>query len=138
MKNDNEISTGAAILIAVGILLVFGWILTLFEPKCSYSGCDNKQMEDSSYCGYHDLFRTPTYRKTYSDVKTHDKDTTTSSDSSYNSSHNKKNNNSNSSWESYDEGYDAIYDDDDYDWDRYNSDPDYASGVDDAMDELDW
>ena len=24
-----------------------------------------------------------------------------------------------------------------YDWDRYNSDPDYADGVDDAMDEFD-
>ena len=34
--------------------------------------------------------------------------------------------------------YDAIYDDDDYDEDRYDSDPDYAAGVDDAMDELDW
>ena len=33
---------------------------------------------------------------------------------------------------------DAIYDDDDYDEDRYDSDPDYAAGVDDAMDELDW
>ena len=29
-------------------------------------------------------------------------------------------------------------DDDDYDEDRYDSDPDYAAGVDDAMDELDW
>ena len=32
----------------------------------------------------------------------------------------------------------VIYDDDDYDEDRYDSDPDYAAGVDDAMDELDW
>ena len=40
--------------------------------------------------------------------------------------------------DSYDDGYDAIYDDDDYDEDRYDSDPDYAAGVDDAMDELDW
>lgn len=32
----------------------------------------------------------------------------------------------------------TIYrDDDDYDWDRYNSDSDYADGVDDAMDDLD-
>lgn len=41
-------------------------------------------------------------------------------------------------YDSYDDGYDAIYDDDDYDEDRYDSDPDYAAGVDDAMDELDW
>ena len=40
-------------------------------------------------------------------------------------------------YKSYDEGYEAVYDDDDYDWDRYNSDSDYAEGVDDALDELD-
>ena len=44
---------------------------------------------------------------------------------------------SSSPYKSYDEGYEAVYDDDDYDWDRYNSDLDYADGVDDALDELD-
>lgn len=44
---------------------------------------------------------------------------------------------SSSPYKSYDEGYEAVYDDDDYDWDRYNSDSDYADGVDDALDELD-
>jgi hypothetical protein len=39
---------------------------------------------------------------------------------------------------SYDDGYEDIYDDDDYDWDRYQSDSDYASGVDDAMEDMDW
>ncbi|MBE5933946.1 MAG: hypothetical protein E7263_11065 [Lachnospiraceae bacterium] len=34
-----------------------------------------------------------------------------------------------------DDGYNDIYDDADYDWDRYQEDDDYASGVDDAMDE---
>ena len=38
----------------------------------------------------------------------------------------------------YDNGYDDVYDNDDYDWDRYLNDDDYALGVDDAMDELDW
>ncbi len=38
----------------------------------------------------------------------------------------------------YDEGYDDVYDNEDYDWDRYLNDDDYALGVDDAMDELDW
>lgn len=42
-----------------------------------------------------------------------------------------------SPYDSYDKGYDDIYMDGDYDWDRYNSDPDYADGVDDAMDEFD-
>ena len=31
-----------------------------------------------------------------------------------------------------------VYFNEDYDWDRYWSDSDYADGVDDAMDELDW
>ena len=44
---------------------------------------------------------------------------------------------SSSPYKSYNEGYEAVYDDDDYDWDRYNSDSDYADGVDDALDELD-
>ena len=41
-------------------------------------------------------------------------------------------------YDSYDDGYDDIYMDGDYDYDRYNKDPDYADGVDDAMDEFDW
>lgn len=43
-------------------------------------------------------------------------------------------------WEftSYDEGYEDVYLNDDYDWERYYRDDDYAVGVDDAMDELDW
>ena len=35
------------------------------------------------------------------------------------------------------DGYDDIYMDDDYDYDRYYKDSDYADGVDDAMDDLD-
>ena len=32
----------------------------------------------------------------------------------------------------------TIYEDDDYDWERYQSDDDYAAGVDDAMEDEDW
>ena len=60
-----------------------------------------------------------------------------SSKSSYSSSYTSSKK-SYKTYDSYDDGYDAIYDDDDYDEDRYDSDPDYAAGVDDAMDELDW
>ena len=42
---------------------------------------------------------------------------------------------SSSSYDSYDEGYDDIYMNGDYDYDRYDSDDDYAAGVDDAMNE---
>ena len=41
-------------------------------------------------------------------------------------------------YQSYDNGYDDIYYDDDYDWDRYWKDQDYADGVDDAMEDVDW
>lgn len=37
---------------------------------------------------------------------------------------------------SYDDGYDDVYDGDDYDDERYDSDPDYADGVDDAIEDL--
>ena len=59
-----------------------------------------------------------------------------SSSSKYNSSH---------SHDSYDSGYDDVYMDGDYDQDRYDRDDDYATGVDDAIeddiedgDEGDW
>ena len=38
----------------------------------------------------------------------------------------------------YDEGYEDIWLNDDYDWDRYYRDPDYADGIDDAMEDEDW
>lgn len=34
--------------------------------------------------------------------------------------------------------YNDIYEDDDYDWDRYDTNDDYAAGVDDAMEDEDW
>ena len=42
--------------------------------------------------------------------------------------------------DSYDDGYDDVYMDGDYDDDRYDSDDDYAAGVDDAIDhdDEDW
>lgn len=41
-----------------------------------------------------------------------------------------------SPYQAYDDGYEAVYEDDDYDTDRYNSDDEYASGVDDAIGDL--
>ena len=35
-----------------------------------------------------------------------------------------------SKYDSYDDGYDDIYMDDDYDYDRYDRDSDYADGID--------
>lgn len=38
--------------------------------------------------------------------------------------------------DAYDDGYNAVYEDDDYDWDRYQEDDDYAEGVEDALEDL--
>ena len=82
--------------------------------------------KDSAYCWVH--------RPSKSSTKS---SASYSSKSSYSSSYSSSKK-SYKTYDSYDDGYDAIYDDDDYDEDRYDSDPDYAAGVDDAMDELDW
>ena len=124
-KNSNGMSTGMAILCALGILLFVGWIIDLGTPKCIKSGCDNDAKEGSSYCYLHD---NSTYR--YKSSTSNSKKTYSSGSSS-----SKKNQ---GSMDSYDDGYNAIYEDDDYDWDRYWSDDDYASGVDDAMEDEDW
>ena len=39
--------------------------------------------------------------------------------------------------DNYDDGYNDIYEEDDYDWDRYQTDQEYANGVDDAMEDAD-
>lgn len=38
--------------------------------------------------------------------------------------------------ENYDDGYNDVYEEDDYDQERYETDDDYASGVDDAMEDV--
>lgn len=151
-NNSNEISTGAALLMTLGIMLVIGMFLLAGEPKCSMNRCDNDAKEGSRYCYLHDLsYRTygnPDYNDVYRNSKSNSNSTTSKKNSASGSSSgtslksstsvsggSRKNN---SSYDSYDTGYEDIYFDDDYDWDRYNSDPDYANGVDDAMDELDW
>ena len=93
---------------------------------CIKSGCTREADKDSAYCWVH--------RPSKSSTKS---STSYSSKSSYSSSYSSSKK-SYKTYDSYDDGYDAIYDDDDYDEDRYDSDSDYAAGIDDAMDELDW
>ena len=93
---------------------------------CIKDGCTREADKDSAYCWVH--------RPSKSSTKS---STSYSSKSLYSSSYSSSKK-SYKTYDSYDDGYDAIYDDDDYDKDRYDSDPDYAAGVDDAMDELDW
>lgn len=92
---------------------------------CIKDYCTREADKDSDYCGVH--------RPSKSSTKS---STSYSSKSSYSSSYSSSKK-SYKTYDSYDDGYDAIYDDDDYDEDRYDSDLDYAAGVDDAMDELD-
>ena len=92
---------------------------------CIKSGCNREAAKGSAYCWVH--------RPSKSSTKS---STSYSSKSSYSSSYSSSKK-SYKTYDSYDDGYDAIYDDDDYDEDRYDSAPDYAAGVDDAMDELD-
>ena len=155
-NNSNEMSTGAALLLTIGIMLFIGFIISASKPECSMSRCDNDAKEDSRYCYLHDLsYRTygnPDYNAVYensqkkkesytsgSSTKSNSSGTTTSGKKSTSSS---KSTNSSTkkynSYSAYDEGYEDVYDNDDYDWDRYWSDSDYADGVDDAMEDADW
>ena len=113
----------------------------LYETQCVKAGCDKQREEGSIYCYSHNKHITTetTTEQTTKEITT--RETTTRY--SY-SSNNKKSSSSTGNtysysnpYKSYDEGYEAVYDDGDYDWDRYNSDSEYAEGVDDALDELD-
>ena len=135
------------IIVAVVLLIV---IAIPSEPKCSMSSCDNDAKDGSSYCYLHDLsyrsYGNPDYNEVYENSKKNRNNNSSSSD--YSGSNSKSNSTSTnrgttskktySSYDSYDEGYEDIYDNEDYDMDRYNNDSEYAAGVDDAMDDLDW
>ena len=151
----NSFGQGLAIfLVIIGVLFVIGSIGEASEPKCIKAGCDNKQASGSSYCYLHKPYTgSSTSHSNKSSGSTSKSSTSSSgSSSSYNSKSNSTNKSSYSSgtkksttikkstYDSYDDGYDDIYMDGDYDYDRYESDSDYADGVDDAMDEYgeDW
>ncbi len=162
----NSISTGKAIFGVILVFVVLDVILKIMgvgeDPKCASSGCDETVAFEGDYCSLHDY-------KNDSDTK-HSYESSSSS-SSYTSGSHTTSNNSNNSYtsgshatsssptssykpssssnhynsssynDSYDDGYDDVYMDDDYDWDRYYEDDDYAEGVDDALDDMedgDW
>lgn len=158
-QNSNGMSTGMAIICTIGIMLFIGLIIDLNTPKCIKSGCDNDAKDGSSYCYLHDdsFYRYKGSSTTYSSSTSSsgslssaksnstpssgkNSGTSSSSKKSYSSgvSNNHSSKKKNSSTDSYDDGYNAIYEDDDYDWDRYRSDDDYAAGVDDAMEDEEW
>lgn len=153
----NSISTGKAIFGVILVFVVLDVILKIMgageDPKCASSGCDETVAFEGDYCSLHDY-------KNDSDTK-HSYESSTSG-SSYTSGSHTTGNNSNNSYtsgshatsssptssssnrynsssynNSYDDGYDDVYIDDDYDWNRYYEDDDYAEGVDDALDDMD-
>lgn len=131
----------AIFLVIIGILYVIGIIGEAGETKCIKAGCNNKRASDSNHCYLHESSgsRYSSYGSSTYDIKSSDSSSAGDQEStnrSY-SSDTKKNSSEKST---YDDGYDDIYMDGDYDYDRYNSDSDYADGVDDAMDEIgeDW
>lgn len=156
-NNSNGMGTGKALLLTIGIMLCIGWIISLGTPKCQKSGCHNDAKEGSSYCYLHDnsYYTHKSYSSTYSG-STGSSSSSKKSGSNYSSGKSvsgsgssattgsQSNSSSGSSLtknnkryeDTYDKGYEDVYEDDDYDIDRYNSDSDYANGVDDALDDL--
>lgn len=147
---NNKMSNGEALACTVVImfvfLLIFGFINDATEPKCIKGGCDNKRAEGSSYCYLHKSYsgssshksKTSSYSNSRGSSSSTSSSTTSSTSGSKSSTSSKNSKYSSGSYSSYDDGYEDVYENDDYDWDRYYSDDDYADGVDDAMDELDW
>ena len=155
----NSFGQGVAIfLVVIGIFYLIGAFADASEPKCIKAGCDNKQASNSSYCYLHksytggSSYRGASYSNkssgggsgsvgTPSGSYSGESRSNTTTSSSYSSETKKTTSTSiskkSSNYDSYDDGYDDIYMDGDYDYDRYNSDSDYADGVDDAMDEFD-
>lgn len=148
MNQDTKYA-GLSVLIIVAIVLIIGMAIPS-EPKCSMSSCDNDAKDGSSYCYLHDLsyraYGNPDYHEVYENSKKNRNNNLSSPDySSSNSTSNSTSINRSTtskktynSYDSYDEGYEDIYDNEDYDMERYDNDSEYAAGVDDAMDDLDW
>lgn len=160
MKNNTFSSFVIGFAVTLCVLGLISVVIDANTPRCIKSGCNNERASGSSYCYIHKPY---TYSGTTKSTSASKSSGSTSSAGSVNStnksasttkssgssskksslgSSTKKSSSSGSSKKSYnnsyDEGYEDVYDNDDYDWDRYRTDRDYANGVDDAMDELDW
>lgn len=155
MRKDSGSQNLILVLMVVGVLLVIGSIVVASEPKCIAAGCNNKQASGSSYCYLHkpssaytgksstrSSSSSSSAKSSGSSNSRNSSGSTSSSSSSYKSNTKKstgyqKRITYDSRDDGYDDGYDDIYMNGDYDYDRYDNDSDYASGVDDAMDEFD-
>ncbi len=126
-----HLTTGQVVLLIIGMIAILGICYALEsngkdDATCAFAGCNRTVTHEGDYCYQHD-----TYAKRRK--ATYGTSSTTSSSSSSNSSSSKYN--SSHSYDSYDSGYDDVYMDGDYDQDRYDRDDDYATGVDDAIED---
>ncbi len=138
MKEKSSFAEGlVSILIFIAVLYIIGSIGNKKESDtASYSHSRySSSYSTKSTTGSGSSYNSSTKKNTTGTSSTN-KNTTGTSNTKKNTtgtSSSKKNN----PYNSYDDGYDDIYMDDDYDYDRYYKDSDYADGVDDAMDDLD-
>lgn len=151
MRKNSFGETVILVLMVIGIFLLVGMICDeSAKNKCILKGCDNKRAPGSSYCYLHKSYgktSSGSYTKssgTKSSGSSYSGSKTKTSSSSYSGSKTKTSGSTysgsskkSSYYDSYDDGYDDVYMDGDYDYDRYDRDPDYADGVDDALDEFD-
>lgn len=135
-----------SISIFIGMLILMGMAMDLFAHNYEESGRNQKYMQEITFSDKNTLHNGSNtgYSTNYSGY---------SATSSYGSSSDKNNvpstkpsgistgaayTGSSYYYGSYDDGYNDVYENDDFDWDRYLEDDDYAEGVDDAMEDLDW
>lgn len=154
MSSRNHMSTEKAMLLTFGTILVILFILAALGvgdgPKCAHSGCDRDAAYEGDYCylhsssGYSSSHKTSTNHSSSYGTSSSGSATGSSTTSSSGTTTSHKTGSTTSSsishktskHDTYDDGYDDVYMDDDYDWDRYMEDDDYASGVDDAIEDM--
>lgn len=142
--------------IFMAVMFVF-WITPRIYSEyatrwCSVEKCHRAAMEDSEYCYIHrydfDLkYRASENYKRKKEIEEYDKKhgkSGSSSEKFYAGHYTVKKSKqfpyygSSGGYDSYDSGYEDMYENEDYDEERYENDDDYAEGVDDAMDDMDW
>mgnify|MGYP000148137058 CR=1 FL=1 len=150
MKNNSFGEKILIVVIIVGILYIIGSAVDASKSKCVKSGCNNERSSGSAYCFLHKPYENSSYKNSYSSTTRATTESTTETiertttsvttreeptTRAWNDNNSYKNNTSGNPYKSYDDGYDDVYMDGDYDDDRYNSDSDYADGVDDAIED---
>lgn len=142
-KNDDTLAGFVAFVIVMFVIMVGVAFSSSkeeeYKSNCIRSGCDRKCVYGSCYCSFHKPSSSSKKYNTNSGSGSSSYKPSSSSSSSSGSSNKPSSSSSSSSaydsHKDYDDGYNDIYEDGDYDWDRYQEDDDYASGVDDAMDD---